>query len=94
MAPLVVTDKVIVGNSGGEMGVHGWVAALDLKTGKELWRAYSTGPDSLVKIGPGFKAFYAKDRGKDLGVSSWPPDGWRHGAGSVWGWISYDADLT
>ena len=94
MAPLVVKDKVIVSNSGGEMGVHGWIAALDLKTGKEVWRAYSTGPDSVVKIGPNFKAFYAKDRGKDLGVSSWPPDGWRHGAGSVWGWVSYDPDLN
>ena len=93
MAPLVVKNKVLVGNSGGEMGVQGWIAALDLKTGKLLWRAYNTGSDSMVKIGPGFKAFYAKDRGKDLGVSSWPPDAWRHGAGSVWGWISYDPDL-
>jgi PQQ-dependent dehydrogenase (methanol/ethanol family) len=94
MSPLVVKDKVLVGNSGGEMGVQGWIAALDLKTGKPLWRAYNTGPDSMVKIGAGFKAFYAKDRGKDLGVSSWPPDGWRHGAGAAWGWISYDPDLN
>ena len=34
----------LVGNSGGEMGVRGWLAALDVDTGKELWRAYSTGP--------------------------------------------------
>lgn len=90
MAPLIVKDKVIVGNSGGEMGVMGWIAGLDLKTGKMLWRAYSTGPDSLVKIGTDFHPFYGKDRGKDLGVSSWPADGWKHGAGAVWGWVSYD----
>ena len=30
MAPLVVKDKVLVGNSGGEMGVRGWLKALDL----------------------------------------------------------------
>jgi glucose dehydrogenase len=51
MSPFVVGDKVFVGNSGGEMGTIGWIAALDVDTGKELWRAYSTGPDSLVKIG-------------------------------------------
>ncbi|MEP7140791.1 MAG: PQQ-binding-like beta-propeller repeat protein, partial [Caldimonas sp.] len=37
MAPFVVGDKVYVGNSGGELGVWGWLAALDVKTGKELW---------------------------------------------------------
>ena len=46
MAPLVVRDKVIVGNSGGEMGVHGWVAALDLKTGQ----ASSGAPTARVPI--------------------------------------------
>ena len=30
MAPIVVKDRVIVGSSGGEMGVRGWIAALDL----------------------------------------------------------------
>jgi lanthanide-dependent methanol dehydrogenase len=94
MAPLVVHGKVLVGNSGGEMGARGWIAALDENTGKLLWRAYSTGADSEVKIGPRFHAFYAKDRGRDLGLTSWPPDGWRHGAGTVWGWISYDPALN
>ena len=30
MAPLVVKGKVLVGNSGGELGVRGWLAALDV----------------------------------------------------------------
>jgi PQQ-dependent dehydrogenase (methanol/ethanol family) len=94
MAPLVVKGKVLVGNSGGEMGARGWLAALDENTGKELWRAFSTGADSEVKIGPRFHAFYAKDRGRDLGLTTWPPDGWKHGAGTVWGWISYDPALN
>ena len=95
MAPIVVKDKVLVGNSGGEYGVRGWLAALETATGKEAWRAWSTGPDSEVLIGPEFKPYYESDRGKDLGVKTWPPGAWKIGGGNVWGWISYDpqADL-
>ncbi|WP_434113066.1 methanol/ethanol family PQQ-dependent dehydrogenase [Methylocaldum sp. GT1TLB] len=93
MAPLVVKGKVLVGNSGGEFGVRGWLTALDANTGKIAWRAYTTGPDKDVLIGPEFKAFYPEDNGKDLGVTTWPPDQWKIGGGAVWGWISYDPEL-
>jgi PQQ-dependent dehydrogenase (methanol/ethanol family) len=93
MAPLVVRGKVLVGNSGGELGVRGWLAALDAGTGAVVWRAYSTGPDADVLIGPRFAPFYPQDRGPDLGVSSWPPEAWKIGGGTVWGWISYDPEL-
>jgi PQQ-dependent dehydrogenase (methanol/ethanol family) len=94
MAPFVVKDKVLVGNSGGEMGVRGWLTALDLKTGKIAWRAYNTGPDADVLIGPGFKPFYKMDQGKDLGVRTWPPEAWKTGGGTVWGWVSYDPETN
>jgi PQQ-dependent dehydrogenase (methanol/ethanol family) len=90
MAPLVAAGKVLVGNSGGEMGVRGWIAALDEGSGKLAWRAYNTGPDTDVLIGPDFKPFYAMDQGTDLGVKSWPPDAWKIGGATTWGWISYD----
>jgi PQQ-dependent dehydrogenase (methanol/ethanol family) len=93
MAPVVVKGKVLVGNSGGEFGVRGWLTALDAVSGTIAWRAYSTGPDKDVLIGPSFKPFYEHDRGKDLGVSTWPPDMWKIGGGTVWGWISYDPEL-
>jgi PQQ-dependent dehydrogenase (methanol/ethanol family) len=93
MAPLVADGKVLVGNSGGEMGVRGWLTALDAGTGKIVWRAWSTGPDKDVLIGPDFKPYYAMDRGKDLGVKTWPPEAWKIGGGNVWGWISYDPEL-
>src|SRR5215210_5474908 len=48
MAPIVVKDRVIVGTSGGEFGVRGWVKGLDVKTGKVLWTGYSIGPDAEV----------------------------------------------
>ncbi len=93
MAPLVVKGKVIVGNSGGEFGVRGWMAGLDADSGKIAWRAYATGPDQDVLIGPNFKPFYSDHRGKDLGVKSWPGDLWKIGGGTGWTWISYDPDL-
>ena len=93
MAPLVVKDKVLVGNSGGEMGVRGWLTALNTSNGQIAWRAYGTGPDADVLIGPDFKPFYPQDRGADLGVKTWPVGAWRVGGGTVWGWISYGPGL-
>jgi PQQ-dependent dehydrogenase (methanol/ethanol family) len=93
MAPIVIRDRVIVGVSGGEFGVRGWAAGLDAKTGKVAWRAYSTGPDKEVLIGPDFKPFYAMDRGTDLGVKTWPPGTWEIGGGTVWGFMAYDPEL-
>jgi PQQ-dependent dehydrogenase (methanol/ethanol family) len=98
MAPLVVKGKVLVGNSGGEMGVRGWLTALDAATGKIAWRAYHTGPDKDCLIGANFHPYYQKDQGTDLGVSTWSESNatsgkWQIGGGTMWGWISYDPDL-
>jgi alcohol dehydrogenase (cytochrome c) len=41
LAPLVAGGKLMVGTSGGEFGIRGFVAALDLDTGKEIWRTYT-----------------------------------------------------
>ena len=41
MAPLAVKDKVIVGISGGEAGIRGFVDAYDGKTGKLAWRTHT-----------------------------------------------------
>jgi lanthanide-dependent methanol dehydrogenase len=94
MAPLVVKCKVLIGNSGGEMGVRGWVTAVDENTGQIAWRAYHTGPDKDVLIGPNFKPHYAQNKGEDLGVKSWPPDHWKIGGGTMWGWIQYDPETN
>jgi lanthanide-dependent methanol dehydrogenase len=94
MAPLVAKGKVIVGNSGGELGVRGWIQALDAKTGRTIWKAYATGPDKDVLIGPRFKPFYASDRGTDLGVNTWKGDQWKTGGGGAWGWVSFDPSLN
>jgi lanthanide-dependent methanol dehydrogenase len=89
-APLIVNGKVLVGNSGGENGVRGWVQALDLATGRPLWKAYNTGPDADARIGANFRPFYAKDRGTDLGATSWPGTLWKQGGSTSWNWFTYD----
>lgn len=93
-APIVANGKVIVGNAGGELGIRGWVQALDLNTGKSLWKAYNTGPDIDVKIGSQFKPFYAKDKGVDLGATTWPGTMWKQGGATSWAWFSYDPGLN
>ncbi|MGH9206694.1 MAG: PQQ-dependent dehydrogenase, methanol/ethanol family, partial [Acidimicrobiales bacterium] len=87
-APLIVHNKVIVGISGGEFGVRGFLTAYDLQTGKRVWRAYSEGPDSQILIGAGFTG----PRG--MGTSTWRGDEWKLGGGTTWGWYSYDPKLN
>jgi PQQ-dependent dehydrogenase (methanol/ethanol family) len=93
MAPIVVKGKVLVGNSGGEMGVRGWLTAVDAESGKVAWRAWATGPDKDVLIGPEFMPHYESEKGKDLGVTTWPVDQWKIGGGTAWGFVSYDPEL-
>jgi alcohol dehydrogenase (cytochrome c) len=88
----VVRNNVFVGNSGGEMGVRGFIQALNVNTGATVWKAFSTGPDADVRIGPRFHAFYPKDRGVNLGSTTWGGDLWQHGGSTVWAWITYDPD--
>ena len=65
-APLVVKDKVIVGTAGGEYGIRGFIAAYDVKTGKEAWRFYTIpGPGE-----PGNET-WAGDSWKHGGASVW-----------------------
>src|SRR5262249_30645727 len=40
-APLAIKDKIIVGVANGDQGVRDWIAGLDAKTGKLLWRKFT-----------------------------------------------------
>lgn len=86
-APLVVKNRVIVGVSGGEYGVRGYLSGYDLHSGRLVWRAYSTGPDSQTLIGRDFHG------PRNMGVSTWRGDQWKVGGGTTWGWYSYDPKL-
>jgi PQQ-dependent dehydrogenase (methanol/ethanol family) len=93
-APLVVKNMVLVGTSGGEFGVRGHVTAYDIATGKQVWRAYSMGPDSDTLMDPDKTTNLGQPVGKDSGTSTWQGDQWKIGGGTTWGWISYDPALN
>jgi lanthanide-dependent methanol dehydrogenase len=96
MAPLVVHDKVIVGISGGEYGVRGFLSAFDLKTGKLVWRATNVGPDADILFDPAktIDAATQQPAGKDSSIKTWNQDEWKLGGGTTWGWYTYDPQLN
>ena len=55
IAPLIANGKVLVGPSGGERGIRGFVAAFDAETGEEVWRTHTIpGPgDPGIETWPG-----------------------------------------
>jgi PQQ-dependent dehydrogenase (methanol/ethanol family) len=93
-APFVFKDKVLVGVSGGEFGVRGWVSAYDIKDGKLAWRGYSEGPDSDTLIDPEKTTSLGKPVGPNSSTSTWEGDQWKIGGGDTWGWYSYDPELN
>jgi alcohol dehydrogenase (cytochrome c) len=89
LSPLVVGDRVMVGTSGGELGVRGFVAAYDVETGKEAWRTYTVPAPGE----PGSETWPQGDQWKTGGGSIWvsanyDPDSnlafWGTGNGGPW----------
>jgi len=97
-APHVFKDKVITGISGGEWGVRGFINAYDINTGKQVWKAYSVGPDAEMLIDPEKTMTWTdgamKPVGKDSSLKTWRGDQWKTGGGTTWGWYSYDKALN
>jgi alcohol dehydrogenase (cytochrome c) len=89
MAPLVANGKVMVGVSGGEYGVRGFVAAFDLNTGRQLWQTFSVPAPGE----PGSETWPKGDQWKTGGAPIWitgnyDPDTnlsfWGTGNGGPW----------
>src|SRR6202162_2991506 len=93
-APFVFKDKVLVGVSGGEFGVRGWVSAYNIKDGKLVWRGFSEGPDADTLIDPVKTTALGKPVGPNSSISTWQGDQWKIGGGATWGWYSYDPQLN
>jgi len=80
-APMVFNDKVIVGISGGEFGVHGHITAYNISDGSLAWRGYSTGPDDLTLMDGEKTTHLGEPVGKDSGTATWEGDQWKIGGG-------------
>jgi alcohol dehydrogenase (cytochrome c) len=76
LAPLVAEGKVMVGVSGGELGVRGFVAAFDTETGKPAWKAFTV-------PSPGEQGSESWPRGGEQ---------WKTGGASVWVTGNYDPE--
>lgn len=76
LAPLVADGKVMVGASGGELGVRGFVAAFDADTGKPLWKTFTV-------PAPG-------EPGSDTWPAG--GEQWKTGGGSIWVTANYDVE--
>lgn len=67
LAPLIADGKVMIGASGGETGIRGFVAAFDPATGRELWRTYTVPAPGE----PGSETWPSGDQWKTGGAPVW-----------------------
>jgi len=74
-APMCIEDICAVGNSAGDGGTRGWLAAVDPTTGKELWRTYVVPAPGE----PGSETWTDKNQ-----------TAWTRGGGGLWTTGSYD----
>lgn len=89
---LAVNGKVIVGISGGEYGVRGYISAYNLENGELLWRGYSVGDDKDMLIDSEKTTVLGHPIGKNSSLDSWEGEHWKLGGGATWGWFSYDEE--
>ena len=84
-APRVYDGKVIIGNSGADLGVRGYVTAYDAESGKEAWRFWTVPGDPKK----GFESKAMEDAAK-----TWKGEWWKiGGGGTAWDGFAYDPAL-
>jgi quinohemoprotein ethanol dehydrogenase len=85
-APRVIKGRVVIGNSGSEYGVRGYISAYDAETGDLAWRFYTVPGDPAQPVESPILAEAAK---------TWHGEWWkRGGGGTVWESLSYDPELN
>jgi alcohol dehydrogenase (cytochrome c) len=81
LAPLAIKGKVLIGVSGGEAGIRGFVDAYDAVSGKRSWRFWTVPAPGE----PGHQTWPQDEKFKDA---------WKTGGGSTWVTGSYDPELN
>ena len=86
-APRVIKGKVIIGNSGADYGVRGYISAYDVNTGELDWRFYTV---------PGDPAQPQENAALEMAVKTWSGDEWYKtgGGGTVWNSMAFDPELN
>ena len=85
-APRVVKGKVIIGNSGGEYGVRGYVSAYDAETGELSWRFHTV---------PGDPKDPFENEAMKQAAKTWEGEWWKYGGGgTVWDAMAFDPELN
>ncbi|MEM8615706.1 MAG: PQQ-dependent dehydrogenase, methanol/ethanol family [Pseudomonadota bacterium] len=89
-APRVVDGKVLIGNGGAELGVRGYLNALDAETGDLVWRFYTVPNANKQPDGAASDAAFEQVGNVTWGdTGAWKTDG---GGGTVWDSIIYDEE--
>jgi quinohemoprotein ethanol dehydrogenase len=85
-APRVVKGRVLIGISGGEFSLRGYISAYDAQTGKLAWRFYTV---------PGDPSQPFENAAMAMAAKTWSGEWWKLGGGGpVWDAISYDPELN
>src|ERR1700689_3757639 len=84
MAPRIAKGKVLIGVSGAEYPVRGFIAAYDAATGRQAWKFYTV-PGDLSKP--------PENEAMRKAAATWDPESTKvGGGGTVWDSIAYDPD--
>ncbi len=78
VAPLIVRGKVVIGTGGGDFGIRGFIQALDVTSGRTVWKTYT-----IPAPGEAGSDTWPKDS-----------DAWKHGGAGIWVTGSYDPELN
>ena len=84
-APRIARGLVLIGNSGGEYGVRGFLSAFDAETGKMAWRSYTV---------PGNPQQGFESKAMATAAKTWANGWWKTGGGGApWEGVVYDPAL-
>ncbi|MCP4001942.1 MAG: PQQ-dependent dehydrogenase, methanol/ethanol family [Gammaproteobacteria bacterium] len=86
-APRVIKGKVIIGNSGADYGVRGYISAYDANTGELDWRFYTV---------PGDPAQPQENAVLEMAAKTWHGEEWYKtgGGGTAWNAMAFDPELN
>ena len=88
-APRVISGKVIIGNSGADFGVRGYISAYNPENGRRYWRFFTVPGDPSI----GFE--HDGEAAMEMAATTWSGEWWKTGGGgTVWNAMAYDPELN